>query len=1752
MAAQVEVQTGEVGRTGVGGRLHLTPLTDSSNKSLIEGSSSNQGSLIITPEPSKPAPGPKPRLTPKPFAVDKNPTIRPILAPKPQAKPRPEPTRPAGIKPVLPSTPKPQQPVVIGKPRPVSTNPNRPAPTSFKPSPNLNTGQTTKPVVQPFKPAPPLAVGDPSKPTPPQPAEREKSGTSRLPFSRSPKKPPAAEWSGTTKMEEEKDKMASSKGPGGPSMTRAKSMGFLIQIGQGEEEREGNKHEAAVPLRPQPRGSRPRPVSAIFLPSSTKMESPTPAPRWAGRRPLSADLTSKFESIGLSLHRKSPKANSKENTPEERALLRRRETEKDPSATTTIPQAADGVAKPAVPDQGNKKKEEASEKEMDEDKGGGSIKRRISLLLDSSSSPGAAATGQGSEPRSPVQPIPEAEPPLGVKQRIKQLTEDTPPAQSPLVKPTLKPRPLPLDLTKRFTSERSADLGSPSFNEATDRHENDKDPQRRFEESATIHSDQKNMEEDNKDPQEQLTEASMARGSDEGQTAGSTSKESGPSSEVQMVRASLFENVVERYSVLVVDEDQPKDKAKALLRNLSLKKGNSENEGTLVTATYREPASPSSPLRVLHSFDTVQAVEESRAVSESIPLAQLEDKAMTLRSRRSEGSRPTAERSALAQGEPDLASMPEQQPRYLRVGALHKWTAADLEQEAGIEKGIRKESERERQMALEKERERQREADREEAAAAPKRLKMLQADEQTKPRATYFALTGQIQEPVSPGDEGADRGDMAAPFDDFSVRSGQWGSQGKILPLRRNPSLDEAFGKSPQSQNQGEESMERSQISESERGSAWDRQPTEEEMEVEKQRELKRETDRQKGRMKELEREKQRQLETERQAHLEFARMKEREMQREFERQRQKEFEKEKRELEKRRELERQKQLELEKEKLQELERQRELERERQRELERERQRQIERERQRELERERQREIERERQRELEREKQQELEKERQHEQERQRQREQERQRELDKERRLLEMQKERQLELERMKEMERRQFLEFERQKQKERERQQLLELERERLREKMEREEAEKMKRMAIQQEVDRQKELEREREQQRMMEKERLKEVERERQRELERQRQRDLERERQKQLDFERQELENQRLRQREYEKERQRKEELEKIKEMERRQLLEFEKQKQVEKDRQLAELEKLRLRERMEREEAEKMRKIAKLQEAERQRLKEKQRKDEQERVALDSSPLRPKVLDLDSVLRDDPFSKATSQHSDPATRWKQASPRADEPYKPAILDIDSFTSQTQPSPSKDMFPVAGIQGIEAGSGARSQPLTPERDGSRKVPPEVSLGRPSPVWTASVQDPWELKPGEMSVDRPMAGPEPPRKPANKPSLEQLLLRQEERLLAPERRWSGVPDERPHLAPFPRRDANTASSPGRVSSSTPMEQIWFPREPEPHNNRGEVWGHRRAQGSQELNRMRSRSVSRRSAPLNSAVEGSLSRMRSRSAHRERDRHSWQKQSVSGEEDGKDSDTPVHETDSQYGTWETGLRTDDSLTPATPTSDGNLTPSPRKPTPPHTLGEHASPFDPDAPDGLSPSSPPESQPLPFPDAPTSLLDTSALRSRAQLGKKRGPRSRPSRAARQSAALTLLPEGEGGATKDWRFRDSTEEKAESKQEDSDSEEQARGIDHRSAAASQPQRIQLFPGMDPSALKAQLKKRGDSDNQTDGPAPSSSQQLSHSPKSPFLPRAARVLPPAGGKENGEEDSPQWLKELKSKKRLSQYENDS
>lgn len=229
-------------------------------------------------------------------------------------------------------------------------------------------------------------------------------------------------------------------------------MGFLLDAGEENEGKEKAQPETSVPLRPHPRDSKPRPVSAIFPGSTTKTETPVPAPRSAGRRPLSADLTSKFGSIGLSLHRKFPEGNTVDNTPEGKVLPQSKEEDK--TFTSTTPQSTDDVCNPILSDQSNKNKEEMAAKETDEDKRRVSVKSRISLLLDLPSSPGVAspgvaATGHGSDLRSPLQPTPEGEPAVGVKQLIKQLTEDTTPTQSPVLKPALKPRPLPLDLTKR-------------------------------------------------------------------------------------------------------------------------------------------------------------------------------------------------------------------------------------------------------------------------------------------------------------------------------------------------------------------------------------------------------------------------------------------------------------------------------------------------------------------------------------------------------------------------------------------------------------------------------------------------------------------------------------------------------------------------------------------------------------------------------------------------------------------------------------------------------------------------------------------------------------------------------------------------------------------------------------------------------------------------------------------------------------------------------------------------------------------------------------------------------------------------------------------------------------------------------------------------------------------------------------------------------------------------------------------------------
>ncbi|XP_051981606.1 182 kDa tankyrase-1-binding protein [Xyrauchen texanus] len=184
--------------------------------------------------------------------------------------------------------------------------------------------------------------------------------------------------------------------------------------------------------------------------------------------------------------------------------------------------------------------------------------------------------------------------------------------------------------------------------------------------------------------------------------------------------------------------------------------------------------------------------------------------------------------------------------------------------------------------------------------------------------------------------------------------------------------------------------------------------------------------------------------------------------------------------------------------------------------------------------------------------------------------------------------------------------------------------------------------------------------------------------------------------------------------------------------------------------------------------------------------------------------------------------------------------------------------------------------------------------------------------------------------------------------------------------------------------------------------------------------------------------------------------------------------------------------------------------------------------------------------------EPESLHFPESSAPLLDSSVFRSKVDLGKKRSiKRSRPSRAIRQRAALPTLTEG---THPDWRFCDSTDVTAQcSNGGDSESEEEPSKDSTSSPAPSQPKRVPLFPGMDQSALMAQLKRRSgavETDTPSEGlttpPVPT------HSPCTPTMSLSPRVLPSLDSKDSGSGPSPSWLLELKSKKRASQPESEA
>ncbi|XP_076416401.1 uncharacterized protein KIAA1671 homolog isoform X2 [Peromyscus maniculatus bairdii] len=249
------------------------------------------------------------------------------------------------------------------------------------------------------------------------------------------------------------------------------------------------------------------------------------------------------------------------------------------------------------------------------------------------------------------------------------------------------------------------------------------------------------------------------------------------------------------------------------------------------------------------------------------------------------------------------------------------------------------------------------------------------------------------------------------------------------------------------------------------------------------------------------------------------------------------------------------------------------------------------------------------------------------------------------------------------------------------------------------------------------------------------------------------------------------------------------------------------------------------------------------------------------------------------------------------------------------------------------------------------------------------------------------------------------------------------------------------------------------------------------------------------------------------------------------------------EAKDTDTLVHEADSQYGTWADQGQNGGSFGPESPSSpDSSATSAGKQPPSSHlssytestSVDQHDSSRDrrsssadrssselesTDGPEGPPPS---DACPAEREDDfsfihQTSVLDSSALKTRVQLSKRsrrRAPISHSLRRSQFSESESRSPlEEESHST--WMFKDSTEEK--SPRRDESDEEQPPKVER--TPVGHPQRMPVFPGMDPAVLKAQLHKRPE----VDSPGESLSwAPQPKTPKSPFQPGVlgSRVLP--------------------------------
>lgn len=177
-----------------------------------------------------------------------------------------------------------------------------------------------------------------------------------------------------------------------------------------------------------------------------------------------------------------------------------------------------------------------------------------------------------------------------------------------------------------------------------------------------------------------------------------------------------------------------------------------------------------------------------------------------------------------------------------------------------------------------------------------------------------------------------------------------------------------------------------------------------------------------------------------------------------------------------------------------------------------------------------------------------------------------------------------------------------------------------------------------------------------------------------------------------------------------------------------------------------------------------------------------------------------------------------------------------------------------------------------------------------------------------------------------------------------------------------------------------------------------------------------------------------------------------------------------------------------------------------------------------------FEPPAEFSIDSDFPEESnEPVPFPES-TPLLDSSVQRSKVDLGRRRSK-------ARTPHSLRIKPKD----SQDWRICDSTDGPAPvNPEQDQDPEEQS----PKQVLPSAPQRVRVFPGVNPASLIAQMKKR------TSDRASEQEQQLSHSREVHSVSNSTHTTPSTGSTHSAPSaggPSPTWLQELKSKQRKGQ-----